>query len=252
MSMIHVSDNPQTLAQAAAEFICSLAIDTIRQRGRFAIALSGGNTPRLTYEWMCLMQNQPDWSRVYFFWSDERCVPPNHPDSNYRLAHEALLAHVPVPVINVQRMDCSSSPEAGAEAYESLLRTWVQANGEPAFDLVMLGLGGDGHTASLFPGTRALEERRRWVVANRVDQLGSWRMTLTYPALRVAEHIVFLVQGSDKAPVVKAILEGSGPELPASAVTSRSGSPLWYLDTAAAALLDPASRRDSPRAGTEE
>lgn len=249
MSTIHVSDTPQALAQAAAEFICSLAKNTIRKRGRFAIALSGGNTPRLTYERMRLTDNQPEWSRMYFFWSDERCVPPDHPDSNYRLARKALLAHIPIPAGNIHPMDCSTSPEAGAEAYESLLRGWVAANGEPAFDLVMLGLGDDGHTASLFPGTRALDEHERWVLANRVDRLGSWRMTLTYPALRASEQIIFLVQGGSKAPVVKAILEEHNSELPASAVSARTGSPHWYLDAASAALLNPAVRHDSTRDG---
>jgi len=244
MPHIYVSDDPQALALAAAAFICKLARDSIHRRGRCALALSGGSTPKLTYEHMRHNKDEPDWSRMYIFWSDERCVPPDHPDSNYRLAREALLAHVPLPPSHIQRMDCAPSPEAGAERYEAQLREWVRANGEPAFDLVMLGLGRDGHTASLFPGTTALEERKRWVVANRVDQLGGWRMTLTYPALIAAGQILFLVQGSDKAQVVKAVLEGGHPELPASAVGTPSKDPVWLLDAAAAAGLDAAFRHE--------
>jgi 6-phosphogluconolactonase len=243
MTSTYVSDSSETLAAAAAKFIGSLAIDTIRRRGRFSIALSGGNTPKLTFEHMRSLKHQPDWESMYFFWSDERCVPPNHPDSNYRMAHEALLAHVPVPAGNIQRMDCSHSPQAGAKTYEALLRDWEQTYGEPVFDLVMLGLGSDGHTASLFPGSQAIEERERWVVANRVDRLGAWRMTLTYPGLSTAGHILFLVQGADKAAVVKAVLEESRPDLPATAVRSHSGSPVWFLDASAAAQLDSGSPR---------
>ena len=243
MASIYVSDNPQALARAAAEFICSLARDTIRHSGRCALAFSGGSTPKRTYDFMRHVKDQPDWSRMYIFWSDERCVPPDHPDSNYRLAHETLLAHVPVPPTHILRMDCSPSPELGAERYEARLREWARINGEPAIDLVMLGLGRDGHTASLFPGTAALDEHERWVVANWVDQVEAWRMTLTYPALTEGGHILFLVQGRDKAPVVKAVLEEGRPDLPASAVSTHSMRPVWYLDAAAAEDLDEAFLR---------
>ena len=241
MTAIYVSDNPQALAGAAAGFIVKLARDTIHRRGRFALALSGGSTPKLTYEHMRRVEVQPDWSRMYIFWSDERCVPPDHPESNYRLAHDTLLAHVPIPPTHVRRMDCSPSPQAGAERYEAGLRESARTHGEPVFDLVMLGLGPDGHTASLFPGTTALAEREHWVRANWVDRLGAWRMTLTYPALTAAGQVLFLVQGSDKAPVVKAVLEESRPGLPASVVSSRTTHPIWFLDAAAAGELKPST-----------
>ncbi len=241
MTSIYVSDNPEALARAAAEFIIKLGSDTIRQRGRCALALSGGSTPKLTYEHMRQDKDQLDWSRMHIFWSDERCVPPDDPESNYRLAHETLLAHVPVHPTHIQRMDCSPSPQAGAEKYEAVLRESVRTHGEPVFDLVMLGLGPDGHTASLFPGTTALAERERWVRANWVDRLGAWRMTLTYPALTAAGQVLFLVQGSDKAPVVKAVLEGINPGLPASAVNRHASRSIWLLDAAAAGELAPST-----------
>jgi 6-phosphogluconolactonase len=239
MASIHVSDNPQALARAAAEFICKLARDTIRRRGRFALALSGGSTPQLTYEYMRHAEGQPDWSRMYFFWSDERCVPGDHPDSNYRLAHETLLAHVPVHPTHIQRMDCNPSPEAGAERYEARLREWIRTNGEPVFDLVMLGLGRDGHTASLFPGTLALDEEDHLVAANWVEKLDTWRLTLTLPALNAAAAVAFLVEGSGKASIVRAALAGPPARLPAQRVSPEHGDLHWFLDRAAAAELPP-------------
>jgi 6-phosphogluconolactonase len=238
MSSIHIYSNPQDLATKTAETIAAFATRIIRDRGSCALALSGGSTPKLTYERLRTVSPDLDWSRMVLFWSDERCVPPDHPESNFRMANEALISHVPIPSTNIHRMNCSPSPQAGAELYENLLRARFATQGEPAIDLVLLGLGGDGHTASLFPGTQALAEPSRWVVANRVDKLDAWRMTLTYPGLFASGQILFLVQGSEKSQVVHAVLESHDPGLPASRVELKARDTLWYLDKEAAMTLE--------------
>ena len=170
------------------------------------------------------------------WWGDERCVPPEDPASNYRLAHAALLSKVPIPAENVHRMRGELEPEAAAAAYASELA--AHFGDELRFDLVLLGLGEDGHTASLFPGSAALAERRRWVAANWVESLDSWRLTLTYPAINASRHAVFLVQGAAKAGILKAVLEDEAGEYPASRVRLADGMLIWVVDEEAARDLD--------------
>ncbi len=206
------------------------------------MALSGGSTPRRLYELLASeYAGQIDWTALEVFFGDERAVPSDHPDSNFRMASEALLDRVPLDRERLHRMPADSGdPVAAAAAYESVLRERVASgpDGFPALDLVWLGIGDDGHTASLFPGTEALEERRACVVANEVPQLGTWRMTLTFPALCAARRVQFLVTGASKARIVEAIerarSSGDLERYPATRVVPREGEVEWLLDRAAA------------------
>ncbi|MGH7169454.1 MAG: 6-phosphogluconolactonase, partial [Gemmataceae bacterium] len=195
----------QTLSEAAAHEWVRGVREAVASRGRFTVALSGGSTPKRLYQLLAAepFRSQVDWSRVEIFWGDERCVPPDHADSNYHMANEAMLAHLPIPAEHIHRIEAERSDrDASARDYEAVLARvfGVAAGAEPpAFDLILLGMGPDGHTASLFPHTKALDETKRWVVANPVPQLNTDRLTLTRPILNRAREVLFLVAGADKA-----------------------------------------------------
>ncbi len=236
---IAVLPDPESLALAAADEFARSAADAIRKRRLFRVALSGGSTPRALYRRLTRppYRGAIAWDRVRFFWGDERCVPPDSERSNYRMARKALLDPLGIPPRHVFRMKGEEEPEAAARAYEQTLRR--HAGGFARLDLVLLGLGEDGHTASLFPGTAALDPGRRLVAVNYVAKFSEWRITLTCGALNAARRIVFVVSGTEKARAAARILQ-KGPgwrELPASAVCPRRGSLLWLLDQAAASKL---------------
>jgi 6-phosphogluconolactonase len=240
---IRTLTTPQELFAAAAEEVFRAAEEAVEERGRFTIALSGGSTPKSLYN---LLANNArfalPWDRMFFFWGDERHVPPTDPNSNYRMANEAMLSKVPVPAGNVFRM-VTENPDvaAAAEAYEqTLLQSFALKPGQvPRFDVILLGLGPDGHTASLFPGTPALQEKSKLVVANVVEKLKTTRITLTLPVLNAAQCVAFLVSGTDKAAVLKSVLEGDtdGEQFPAKLVHPTNGKLIWFLDRAAASGL---------------
>ena len=241
---LRVFPGPAEVAAAAAAEVLARGGEAVAARGAFALALSGGSTPRALYALLADPRGpfaaRMPWKRTQVFFGDERHVPPDHPDSNFRMARRALLAHVPVPAENVHRIR-GELPDAdgAAAAYERELRA---ALGEPpALDLVLLGLGEDGHTASLFPGSPALEERERWVAAPWVERLGTRRITLTLPALESARQVLFLVTGAAKSAALRRALgEPAGAEpVPASRVRPGSGRVLWLADRAAAASLGP-------------
>ena len=200
------------------------------------VALAGGSTPRAAYA--LLAAEEVDWSRVHVFWGDERCVPPDHPDSNYRLAREALLDHVSLPAGNVHRMRGEMEPEAAAQAYAAELRAFFGTQW-PSFDLVLLGMGNDGHIASLFPGSAALRETARPVVAVTAEYQDrpAHRVTLTLPAINAARQVLFLVTGAAKAETLWAVLEGPAERFPAQLIRPTSGQLTWLVDTAAASRL---------------
>jgi 6-phosphogluconolactonase len=234
---------PQELFQAAAEEVVLLANQAVSQRGRFTIALSGGSTPKNLYALLAAnARSSLPWTQTFFFWSDERHVPPNHADSNYRMAEEAMLATVPVAPENVFRVP-AENPDAGAaaEAYEKTIGDFFASPaGElPRFDLILLGMGPDGHTASLFPGTAALQEESRLVVANWVEKMKTHRITFTLPLLNAARCVAFLVSGTDKSSVLHEVLEGKAPaeEYPSKLVQPTDGKLIWFLDRAAASEL---------------
>jgi len=219
------------------------ANEAVSARGRFTIALSGGSTPKSLYNLLATnARTTLPWEQTLFFWGDERHVPPTDPESNYRMVDEAMLSKVPVPPANVYRMPAENSDaEAVAETYEQTLRKVFQLgpNDVPQFDLILLGMGPDGHTASLFPGTAGLKEKSRLVVANWVEKLKTYRLSFTLPVINAARSVAFLVSGTDKAPVLKAVLEGNDPgELyPAKLVHPKDGKLIWFLDRAAASAL---------------
>jgi 6-phosphogluconolactonase len=238
---------PQDLFQAAAEEVLRAATRAVAERGRFTIALSGGSTPRNMYTLIAAnAATTLPWDRMFFFFGDERHVPPDDPDSNYRMANESLLAKIPVPPANVFRIP-AENPDADAAAgmYEQTLRKFFAlAPGEfPRFDLILLGIGPDGHTASLFPETAALQEKTRLVVANWVEKLDTSRITLTLPVLNHARCVAFLVSGIDKAAALHEVLEGKAPaeKYPSKLVQPSEGKLIWFVDRAAASELSTAA-----------
>jgi 6-phosphogluconolactonase len=214
--------------------------EAMDERGRFAVALAGGSTPKATYEVLARdYANELDWSRVHVFFGDERTVPPDHEDSNYRMAYETLLSHVPVG--SVHRMRGELPPDEAAAAYEEELRAFFGQVDVPRFDLILCGLGEDGHTLSLFPETAALDVNDRWVVANPVLKLGTTRLTLTIPVLNASRAVTFLVAGESKAEALKEVLEGDADPraYPAKLVRPESRDLTLMVDQAAARLLKP-------------
>jgi len=239
------------LARAAAEEFTRRAGEAIDARERCAVALSGGSTPRRLFALLAdpaqPLRDRIEWRSIHFFWGDERHVPPDHPESNFRMAREALLDAVPVPAQNIHRIRGEEPDAARAAAlYEDELRGFF--SGAPRFDLVLLGLGADAHTASLFPGTEAVRERERWVVAPWVEKLRTFRITLTPAVLNRAAAVIFLVEGEEKAAALRAVLEGEqegkreggrDPDRwPAQVIRPESGEVLWLVDGAAARGLE--------------
>lgn len=244
MSEVRVYSTTQHQARACADRLVSIAQQAVSARGRFMIALAGGGTPRLTYQLLATEEysGQIDWRDSYVFFGDERCVPPESRESNARMARETLLNFVPVPLNHIYRIHGELEPQQAADHYEMTLRDFFERRlglGSPQFDVVLLGLGADGHTASLFPGTPALHAIGRWAAANEVSALKSWRITLTAEAINAAANVIFLVSGAEKAQTVKRVLEGPHqPELlPAQLIRPENGSLHWLLDAEAAALL---------------
>ena len=234
-----VSADIDELGRTAAEEFARIAGAATARAGRFAVALSGGNTPRALHTALAgaEFRSRISWDTVHFFWGDERVVPADHPDSNYRMAYETLMSKVPVPQQNIHRVETERGAQGAAEAYEKTLREFFarSVGGAPRFDLILLGVGDDGHTASLFPGSPALREEKRWVVATHVEKLKSERVTFTLPVLNAAANVIFLVSGKAKA---KPAHDTRSPDsdLPAAQVRP-AGRLLWVFDRAAASQL---------------
>jgi 6-phosphogluconolactonase len=238
------------LVEAAADYVAEVAAQALAARGRFTLALAGGGTPRPVYELLAAPARASaiDWSRTQLLFGDERCVPPEDARSNYSMVKRALLEHAPVPAANVHRIRGEDDPERAARDYEALLRRLLgeTPSGAPAqgIDLVLLGMGDNGHTASLFPGSPAIGETRRWVMAQFVEEVGMWRVTLTPVVINAASHIAFLVSGAGKAQMLQRVLEGPrDPEsLPSQVVRPARGELRWLVDAPAAASLKNAPR----------
>jgi 6-phosphogluconolactonase len=244
-SDMHIVANADALCLAAAAEVVSCVESAVREKGSCTVVLSGGSTPKSLYALLAddaSWRARIPWETVHFFWGDERHVPPHHPVSNYRMAHEAMLSKVPIPAVNIHRIK-SEYPDAeqAAREYEQTLREFFRltAGHYPSFDLVFLGLGPDAHTASLFPGTRALYERQRLVVANWVGKFFADRITMTAPVLNNAVRVIFLVSGGEKALPLKAVLQGryEPSQLPAQLIQPDRGRLLWLVDQSAAQWL---------------
>lgn len=239
MTSIRIVPDTTALARMAAETITDLAHEAIKDYGRFTLALSGGSTPKALFKLLAAEYlDKIDWKHTFIFWGDERCVPPNDADSNFRMARETLLEHVPIPDTHVFRFKSELPPPEAAQEYEDDLRTFFN-NELPRIDLILLGMGDDGHTASLFPHTEALHETKRWVIENYVVTKQTWRLTLTAPVINNAANVLFLVAGTDKAVRLKQVLQGdyTPDDLPSQLIKPTNGNLIWGLDQAAAALL---------------
>lgn len=245
MSMVKTLADPVSLTEAAAQHFVDCAQQAIEARGRFSVALSGGSTPRMLYRRLAQpdVADRIDWTLVHVFWGDERAVSPDHEDSNYRMAYDALLDHVPIPARNIHRISGEMAPTAAASEYEASLRQFFAMGRKSGsgplrarFDLVLLGMGEDGHTASLFPGAAAITESRHWVVAYMVETLGVWRISLSPLAINAARQVTFLVSGQAKAKRLRQVLYGPHQphNLPSQVVSPDDGRLMWLVDEAAA------------------
>ncbi len=230
---------PDAVALAAKDLVVSIISNTESNRP-VHLVLAGGSTPARLYR-LLVAADMPSWNHVHFWFGDERTVPPDHDESNFKMAHTTLLSGLDVPSSNIHRMRGEDPPEAAAAAYQAEIEQHVplDPNGMPRFDLVLLGLGDDGHTASLFPGTEALAESERIVVSNEVPQQDTVRITLTDPAINAASNILFLVTGSGKAAALASVFEGGDSAPPASLIRPVHGQLRWYVDEAAAANISP-------------
>ena len=240
-SNIFIFETPEQLALGAAERFVKYAGELQGLTETFSVALAGGNTPRRVYE---LLATEPfkkhvEWSRVHLFFGDERCVPAKHPESNYAMVNDALISRVPIPANNVHRIIGEGSASEHALAYENELRAFFAGLPWPRFDLILLGMGEDGHTASLFPNSAALREMSRWVVSTRNYQSGQDRITLTVPVFNHASRIEVMVTGRKKAQRLKEVLrpEAGTEQLPVQAITPIDGLLEWLVDSDAASLL---------------
>lgn len=240
---LRILPNPEAVAREAASEIAARATQAAAAQRTFTLALSGGSTPLRLYR---LLASEPwrrrlPWTSIHLFWGDERAVSPDHTDSNYGTARREWIERVPIPAGNVHPIPAELGAPEAARRYEEELRRFFAppAGRPPRFDLVLLGLGTDGHTASLFPGSCSLHQEKRWVVAPRVDRLGAHRITLTLPVLNAAAAVVFLVTGADKAAALARVIEGKGSveEAPARGVTPTDGELVWLIDRPAAARL---------------
>jgi 6-phosphogluconolactonase len=235
---IRIFENAEEVARAAADAFAEIAVASIAAEGRFSVALAGGSTPRRTYQLLASEEyrNRIHWSQVHIFFGDERSVPATHADSNYRMANEAMLSILPIPEQNIHRMLGKGDAHANASLYESDLQTFFDGAAWPRLNLVLLGMGDDGHTASLFPGTAALNERDAWVTANWVEKFQTYRITLTAPAINHAANVIFLVAGSGKAERLSEVLRGARDplRLPAQLIQPVAGLLVWLVDKAAA------------------
>ena len=241
---VHVAPGEKEVTAAAAELFTTAVEQAVATRGVARIAISGGNTPKSVFELLASPEyvERVPWSYLQLFWVDERCVPPSDPESNFGMTAQAMLDHIPLPQENVYRMEGELDPEEGANRYEAALRNAFKLEGAqtPTFDLILLGMGEDGHTASLFPHTDALNELGRLVVANHVPQKDTWRLTLTLPVIDEGRQVAFLVEGESKADILKTVFRGPylPEDHPSQMIRPASGKLLLLLDVPAASKLE--------------
>lgn len=256
---IHIFRDLEAVSPKAVSLFIGLCKEAVSERGVFVAALPGGSTPRRAYELLAAAphRDEVDWKRVHIFWVDERCVDAGHDQSNFRLAHQALLSHVPVPEEHIHRIEGELGPDKAAAKYEADIRRFFRfSSGSsevpqmPVFDLIMLGVGTDGHVASLFPGSDALNERTRPVVPIAMPSPQLSRVSLSLPVLDAARRILFLVSGGGKSAILAEILEGSSPTAyPAGLIRAPDGHVTWLVDDEAASRLAGPLRSGAPKRG---
>lgn len=234
---INICRDIAELSRQSAERFSQLVNQSVQGSGCFTVALSGGSTPKYLYSLLASpdYQERNPWNNVHLFWGDERCVPPDHPESNFGMVRESLLSKIKIPAENIHRMAGEREPQAAAAEYEKHLQEFfgLESGALPRFDLILLGIGEDGHTASLFTGSDALNETERLVIARFVEKLNSYRLTLTLPVLNSGAEVWFLVTGASKADAVKKVLVGSA-DLPAAKVQPGNGRLIWFITQDAA------------------
>lgn len=229
---IRVFESSEELFENAAASIINLANGFININGKCTFVLSGGNTPKNLYNLLSSVKykNSVNWQKVFFFWGDERDIPPDSKDSNYKMVYDNLLSKLDIPHENIFRIKTELGHREAANDYEKRLREFFPEVMFPSFDIVLLGLGEDGHTASLFPGSLALNESEKWVVDNYIEKLKAWRITLTFPVLNNAKNVIFLISGKEKAKAVRAVLRDKDISKPATLIKPKSGNLIWYLE----------------------
>lgn len=235
---VKIFPDVETLNRNAAALIVEIAAEAWRAKDEFSVALAGGSTPESLYRLLASeeFKNKLDWSKTLVFFGDERCVSPDDAESNYRMANEALLARVPIPPENVFRLRGEIEPEKAAAEYETTIKKTLGDDAQ--FDLILLGMGDDGHTASLFPHTKALHETEKLVAANFVEKLNASRLTLTFRAINSAKNVLFLVAGAKKAAMIKKVLSSETIDLPSSLIKPENGNCFRFLDKEAAGLIE--------------
>jgi 6-phosphogluconolactonase len=225
----------------AVQTITSQASSAIQKRGYFSLVLSGGSTPEPVYKELGSnpLRGLLEWDKIFIFWGDERCVPPTHKDSNYRMTKLSLLDHVPIPRENVFRILGEIQPEIAAQSYQQTINNFFFGK-EKRFDTILLGLGDDGHTASLFPNTQGINEKKQWVIPNQHPPTNTNRITLTYPAINSSRHILFLVKGKHKSEIISDVIENPNqpPDYPAKGIVGKEFPPKWIIDKPAAENLN--------------
>lgn len=253
---LYTYPDPAALAGGAAELFASNVLGAVQTRGVARVAISGGTTPKAMFALLAAepFASQIPWDKLDLFWVDERCVPPDHADSNYRMTREALLSKVPLPAARIHRMEGELDPEVAATRYESTIRNAFRLEGAetPTFDLILLGMGDDGHTASLFPHTEGLNDLTHIVIANHVPQKDTWRITLTSPVINQGREVAFLIEGAAKAQVLHDVFLGpyQPDTYPSQIIRPASGRLTLLLDSAAAAKLP--APANSEKTGTLE
>lgn len=238
-TQVKIVPDGDALAHTAAQEFHRLSETAVQESGRFSVALSGGNTPRAVYTLLASEHQQLPWDRIHIFFGDERHVPPDHPDSNFRMASESLLSKVPIPENNIHRIRAELEADAAAKEYEQELRDFFHLADHdwPRFDLIFLGIGEDGHTASLFPGSKALAEASRRVAPNWVEKFQAFRITLTFPVLNHAAEVLFMVSGAGKAQILSEVVRPGARKYPAQNIEPQNGQLLWLVDQNAGSLL---------------
>lgn len=237
MARVFIYEQPDILYEQCARRILQIMREVLQSQEKFHLALAGGSTPQELYRLLSSMSEPAEWQRIEFYFGDERSVAPDHPDSNYRMAKEALFAPLGITDLAVHRIHGELEPDGAVERYLQELAQVPQHHHLPRFDLVLLGMGADGHIASLFPGTALLKEQQKPFGANYVEKLGSWRLSLTLPAINNARHLLLLVSGEKKADIVRHILHGGSGALPLPVEMLARERLEWFLDRDAGHLL---------------
>ena len=238
-SQIQKFDTSDLLFRESAKFISNLICEKIQTGGNCSFVLSGGSTPKGLYQILGSNEyrNIIKWRKVLFFWGDERCVPPDSNESNYKTAFDSLISKIDTPEQNIFRVYGEIPHFHAALDYEKRLKTIYDDFEFPVFDIILLGLGEDGHTASLFPGSKALNEKQKWITDNYDEKLKNWRITMTLPVISSAKLIIFLVSGKSKSIILKKVLNGKNPDLPASLIDSERGNVFWFMDKEAGGYI---------------